>query len=456
MARGLNVPDEEHQGKFASFLELIDNLNRPQSAVFNTIRGVSQGLPPVEVVRNLAQGFTFAERVTFGDLLEDAGMDHESRLRKVLGFAGDVALDPINLVPGYIIVGPFRIAAQGARRVKAVNALLTATEATAPFRMLRKTFVSSTGNVLIDSMRKMSVSLERFEEVGLLKKVASLDKKYRQSLGDLYRRVPFLAERPQILSSFQNTRKSIRKSSGHSITPDEYRLLVSATDEFKGLINEITDLEKAHGVEVPTLSDRIHESVLKLEKKEKGILERKQKRILTRARRKAIATGKALGREMEDLPFRVQDDLVEYVGRRLPAEPETTARMVPGVPGFQSVETGKLKLDVAGMKQRATQFVKGRVDDLLFDLDRELESLAGKVKFVEMKLPPKVSFTDPVTGVRIRAGEMMSFSEHVLKAVERVREGKYAALQGKIIGTGKKGGTIEDAITRPLSVRQVK
>lgn len=456
MARGLNVPDEEHQGKWASFLELLDNLNRPQSAVFNVVRGIGQGLPPDQVIENFTQGFSFEERVTFGDLLEDAGMDHESRLRKVLGFAGDITLDPINLVPGYLLTGPFKIAAKGARRVKAVNALLTATEASAPFRMLRKTFISSTGNVLVDSMRKMSISLERFEEVGLLKKVAKLDQTYRSALGDLYRRVPYLAERPQILSSFQNVRKSIRKSTGHSITPDEYKLLVSATDEFKGLVQEITDLEKAHGVEVPTLADRIHENVLKLQKKEQGILERKQKKILMRARRKAIATGKAIGGEMQDLPFKVQDDLVEYVGRRLPAEPETAARMIPGVPGFQSVETGKLKLDVAGMKQRATQFVMGRADDLLSDLDRELENLAGKVKFVEMKLSPKVSLTDPVTGARIRAGEMMSFSEQVIKAVERLREGKYASIQGKIIGTGKKGGTLEDAITRPLSVRQVK
>lgn len=457
MARGLNVPDEEHQGKFASFLEFIDNLNRPQSAVFNLVRGIGQGLPAEAVMQNLTQGFSFEERVTFGDLLQDIGMDHDSKLRKVLGFAGDVVLDPINLVPGYLITKPFRIAAKGARRVKTVNALFDAAGATPAMRTLKKAFSTSTGNVLVDNMRKMAINIERFEEVGLLKKVADLDKKYGPPLGKLYRRVPYLAERPEVLSTFDNAKKSIRRSSGHSITPEEYTLLKDATGEFRGILANITTLEKTFDVKTPTLSDRIQLSIARLQKKEAGVIARKQKRILARARKRAIATGKAMGIEMADLPFKVQDDLVEYIGRRLPdATPETAARMVPGVPGFQSVETGKLKLDVAGMKQRATQTVKGRVDDLLFDLDRELDAIAGNVKFVEMKLAPKVNFTDPVTGVRIRAGEMHSFAEHVVKAVERLREGKYASLQGKIIGTGKRGGKVEDAITRPLSIRQVK
>jgi hypothetical protein len=430
-ARGLKIPDEEETGIWGNFLEFLDNLNRPQAAAFNIVQGMAQGLPMQEVARNAIQGFTFEERVRFSDLLETAGVvDHSSKIGKVLGFAGDVVLDPINIVPGYVIVAPLKLAGRTAKRIKVLNAALEAAGASEPVRTLQRVFISSTGNALLDATKKLSVSFARVEETELFKKIATLDRTYRRPLGKLYERVPHLAERPEKLAT-------IKDSTGREISIENYETLVKATDEFKGIIRSIEDLEKAHGIKVPQLSDRIHLEMLKLEKKQAKTFAKRQKKILRSGAKRISQLEKETRGVLETTPLAIKSDFVSYITGRLPLELETRAVNRPGVQGFVSEETGKLKFDLEGMKRRASKFVRGNVDRELSRLDNEVEQLAKRGQWVEFKFP-KQSLFDPVSGKPVSPATLARMDENIITMMERLREGRFAATEKSVVGTGKR------------------
>jgi hypothetical protein len=88
VARGIPQPVKTTVGT------VLDVLGRPGAATAGAVDAVVQGENPLS---RIGQNLTGKRRDTFDEVLEHSGMK-DSIGRNVLGFAGDVVLDPLNLV----------------------------------------------------------------------------------------------------------------------------------------------------------------------------------------------------------------------------------------------------------------------------------------------------------------------------------------------------------------------
>ena len=90
----LNLPQNQN-----FIFDALDILNRPQQAVFGGINAVQNN---EDVVKGALSGLAGDKNTSFKDILTKTGMsDTKGKLdvSDVLGFAGDVALDPMDIVP---------------------------------------------------------------------------------------------------------------------------------------------------------------------------------------------------------------------------------------------------------------------------------------------------------------------------------------------------------------------
>lgn len=89
--KGLNLPEGQN-----IFFDLFEVLGRPQQALFAGINAVQQGGTFGD---GFKKGLTGEDYVNFSKILNDAGMgdDQSFGLDDVLGFAGDIFLDPVDL-----------------------------------------------------------------------------------------------------------------------------------------------------------------------------------------------------------------------------------------------------------------------------------------------------------------------------------------------------------------------
>lgn len=97
-AAGQDIPEPRQPGNL--LFSALDILDRPRNAVVNAIlRGGSEGMGAAAW-----RGLTGQQRASSADLLEQAGMA-PGWGRAALGFVGDMALDPLNLVGGVAAKG---------------------------------------------------------------------------------------------------------------------------------------------------------------------------------------------------------------------------------------------------------------------------------------------------------------------------------------------------------------
>jgi hypothetical protein len=75
-------------------LSILDYLSRPNSAVAGSVLAARKGLNPIDAFLANLKG---DEKTTYGDVLRNEGMSPGPA--RALGFAGDVALDPLNFLP---------------------------------------------------------------------------------------------------------------------------------------------------------------------------------------------------------------------------------------------------------------------------------------------------------------------------------------------------------------------
>lgn len=93
---GISVPAPP---KDPLFLRILDGLNRPQQALFQVVESIQKGEPAkqgIDEVWGALRGDL--ERIRFADILREAGL-HDGRALTVAGFAGDIVLDPLNILP---------------------------------------------------------------------------------------------------------------------------------------------------------------------------------------------------------------------------------------------------------------------------------------------------------------------------------------------------------------------
>jgi hypothetical protein len=95
---GIDVESFEPEGNF--FFKLLEPLERPQMAVFNIIDRLQTDPDPEpeELLASAWKGLTGEEKTYFSDILKNAGAQ-DGMATVVFGLAGDIVLDPINVVP---------------------------------------------------------------------------------------------------------------------------------------------------------------------------------------------------------------------------------------------------------------------------------------------------------------------------------------------------------------------
>lgn len=94
LERALNLEKDQN-----FIFDLFEILNRPQQAVFNAWKSSQEG---EDALKGAWEGLSGKEDVQFKEILKNYGMsDREGKLdlSDALGFAGDVFLDPMNLIP---------------------------------------------------------------------------------------------------------------------------------------------------------------------------------------------------------------------------------------------------------------------------------------------------------------------------------------------------------------------
>jgi len=93
--------DPVDRGAGHNFLKMLEQLDRPRNAVHNAILGGIEGDTDT-TLQNLIRGWTFEERAHFEDILDAMGAE-AGLVRKIAGFAGDVVVDPLNLIPASLL-----------------------------------------------------------------------------------------------------------------------------------------------------------------------------------------------------------------------------------------------------------------------------------------------------------------------------------------------------------------
>ena len=182
------VPEKkEHRG----FWWALDMLDRPRNAVHNILLGISRGENSIkDVAENFAQGVTAEERANFEMLMNEwipeadmavrlpfLGAEvSDSMVRKLIGFGGDVFLDPLNYIPGAWIKTGFTKTAKGARIISeatpGVRTVLPKAE-----NVLKKMFVNGTGLPHLDDLQGKRVDLMYAHQAGLAKDAQDLARK---------------------------------------------------------------------------------------------------------------------------------------------------------------------------------------------------------------------------------------------------------------------------------------
>lgn len=154
-----------------AFLKLLDALNTPQQMMFGAVKGAAEGRPLLESAMEGAR-----EDISFSELLPE-GMDPYSK--GALGFAGDVVLDPVNLIP--VLKGGKLLARGVTKGIEAAAATkvgkkLIGTPLEREFKRLAR---EVTTEVHAKKMEHMGTALKETEIL------EGISKKYNKSTDDL-------------------------------------------------------------------------------------------------------------------------------------------------------------------------------------------------------------------------------------------------------------------------------
>ena len=140
------------------FFDVFEVLGRPQQALFNAVKSLQEG---ESFGKGFQDGLTGKEYVQFAEILNEAGIGEENAfgVDDVLGFLGDIFLDPADLaiMAGGVVAAPITGCTSTVGAVTAVTALNTAQnvgQATAKAAKLTDKlmdFVKATGKVAKNS-----------------------------------------------------------------------------------------------------------------------------------------------------------------------------------------------------------------------------------------------------------------------------------------------------------------
>lgn len=308
--------DPVDRGAGHNFLKLLENLDRPRNAVHNAILGGIEG-DTETTLQNLVRGWTFEERAHFEDILD--AMDVEAGLvRKIAGFAGDVVIDPLNLIPGSLLAK----AAKGTKLSAVFDKAVTWAGQNAA---LRQSVVRWSGIPGMDEIFGKHLDLKGFHQqkmmeayrpigLGLRELQQQIDDPERARgiltrLGeesDLSRVREFLDDRntgslkdlpieavDELVaegSEFRNP-SAIRELT--RMTPDQQQKWVGLADQYQAFNTRwIRKPREAHGQVVPTMDKTLSKIMVEIDKRMDEVI-RKRRRRLSAERKVAEKSARA-------------------------------------------------------------------------------------------------------------------------------------------------------------------
>lgn len=110
--RALNLRPDQNV-----LFDIFEVINRPQQALFNAFKAGQEGN---DIGQAFLKGLSGKEEVRFKEILTNFGMSEENPITNILGFAGDVLLDPVDwaLLPVTASIAGIDTVADAARIVK--------------------------------------------------------------------------------------------------------------------------------------------------------------------------------------------------------------------------------------------------------------------------------------------------------------------------------------------------
>jgi hypothetical protein len=365
-----------------------------------------------EILSAAVRGLQFKERTHFMDLLVDFGMDPDLFATKALGLSGEIVVDPINIIPGFWLYGSLKLAGRTAMRARIIRDTLQAAGQTRVLQTLRRAFVSSTGDRMLDFLKSSAAGFSHAEQAEILTKYAQWEQKYQTVLPpDVFRKLPFYKDNPNKISNLR-----LRGPKGQMMRGADHKgiqmIVRQAIDDMKKLEDEIIDLAEVNNVQIPNMGDEFMHSLLRTSAKKEG----ERDKLRRAAARKLGTKTRAIRKDVRDIHMRVP----RQIGKEFLEKATTT---IP-VKKRLSREAGDVVIDTERLNNQGVRMVMQKIDPAL----RRLR-IALRERMHLPKLITKEDVVIPKMPKRMDAG-----FKRIKDELAREAEGKVSAHMAKDMG----------------------
>lgn len=337
-----NLP--EGQNTVFDFFEL---LNRPQQALFTGIQNTQEG---GDFLEGLKEGISGNEQTQFKDILVNAGMsDTEGKIdaSDVLGWAGDIALDPMDILGGTkLVFKGLKGAAKGATKLtdNVIEASLKGIDKSKGITYLapKAKYAEELGKRAINKIDDVGDVLTKTDKSGLF---------------EGYRKF-----KNQIESAFNNVKSALPREVARTAEYKKNMLMNDLSAKGSKIKTLTKDYSEKVGKDINIVDNEINQIVENIERTEKGskIIKKKDtlKNVLDSARSGQIKYTKSVVNNLNKLVEDIPEDILE----------ELDLTINKGKNGMLLLGEGWNKIEYAGTKNGKQIF--NNVVDKYLDEDK--------------------------------------------------------------------------------------
>ena len=381
-------PPNIDTGSPNKFFELLANIQRPQSAIFNTAIAIFEGdTDPEQIAEAFWKGLTFEQRATGIDLLDATGHDTDQFVNKVAAFGIDIVLDPAN-IPAVALL-PFRIltmGAKGANRIRVVRELGEAAGKSRVIQSIKRGFTNRTGNLLFDRIARSNINLKNMLESDLLARAHQHEVKHGFPLA---RKSRHLEEQVPVLAEFFKAQPEeyARRLAALKVDDATRNQVDAAVKSFDSLLVSLRNGEEVAGVATPTLGNVIAKGIDTLDKAKKARALKEITKVARTTQRDINRLKKKQLRLVAKVPESIEKRFVKFKDQRLPGVNMLTDEGIRVVGKGVEKEIRQLESQLNGLRKLGkflgpnrkfrgilNDFISGTIDDkgLRSQLDRFL------------------------------------------------------------------------------------
>lgn len=423
-------PPNVDTGSPNKFFELLANIQRPQSAIFNTAIAVLEGdTDPEQIAEAFWKGLTFEQRATGIDLLDAADQDTDRFVNKVAALAIDVVADPVN-IPAVGLL-PFRIltmGAKGANRIRVVRELGEAAGQSRVIQSIKRGFTNRTGNVLFDRIAKSNMDLKHMLDSDLLARAHQHEVKHGFPLA---RKSRHLEEQVPVLAEFLKAQPEeyARRLAALNVDDATRNQVDAAVKSFDSLIVSLRNAEEAAGVATPTLGNVIAKGIDTLDKAKKARALKEITKVARETQRDINRLKKKQLRLLAKVPESIEKRFVRFKDQRLPGVNMLTDEGIKVVSKGVEKEIRQLESQLNGLRKLGkflgpnrefrkilNDFVSGTIDD------KGLRSQLNKFLGVNLSLRFLPGIINQVTRRRNALSRLAEIQTNAPKLVKETTE----------------------------------